>query len=365
MVFPLIGLLGLGAAAVGKPHYDNYAAQTRGNYNQGVMEGIDPNDPNATRNALFGGGLIDGTRFQADSRQAFEGLQGRLQSDRNSRRSAATAAARLNFDRERVMYERNQAEQLADQRRQYNQSLIREHGTPGQIDAINNAFTPPDRLDEVANAVLGSLTAEAYDVTQDPAYIRQSTLNQEAADAALRQSVMDNQFEVQEQRRAADAAAELEQFELEQSYIAEAQPIEDQLQQVDQAIESTLDMSNFGTQFFGTPEATNNRNMVNRLLFAQRMQFVRDNYGDAEPPPAVMESIEGMFPLIANRKTQQNDTEREIIRQNLSVYRQTLGLQLDDLARPLASRGLELPGVTARNALPDGWEVQERSGGNE
>ena len=117
MVLPLLGILGLGAAAAAKPHYDNYAARTRGAYGSEVIDGIDPNNPAATRNALFGGGLLDPQQFQADSRTQFEGMAQRAQSDANSRRAAATsransltaaetARARLRFEENQIAFAR-------------------------------------------------------------------------------------------------------------------------------------------------------------------------------------------------------------------------------------------------------------------
>lgn len=76
MVAPLIGLLGIGlmagAGSALLPHIRNYQKSVAGDYNRDAMRGIDPQDLNATRGALFGAGLIEGPQFLQDARQGFQ-----------------------------------------------------------------------------------------------------------------------------------------------------------------------------------------------------------------------------------------------------------------------------------------------------
>jgi len=153
MVLPLLGLLALGGVAAGAPALRNRDSRIKGQYQAGVLEGVDQSDPNATRSALFGGGLLEGPQFQADSRTAFEGQAGRQQSDINSRRSAGSAAAALAQRVREFDYNVEASEAQAEQMRMSAQWTMENFGTEQQQALANNPFATPQQMDALATEV--------------------------------------------------------------------------------------------------------------------------------------------------------------------------------------------------------------------
>jgi hypothetical protein len=94
-MFPLLGILGLGAAALAKPYYDEWAEERMGRRAGEALEGLG-DDPQAQQKGLLLGGLLDAETyagFGADRQQTAMSLGPQWM-------NAQTARDRLNWDRQ-------------------------------------------------------------------------------------------------------------------------------------------------------------------------------------------------------------------------------------------------------------------------
>jgi len=150
MVLPLLGLLALGAAETFGPGLQNRRKRIAGDYYGEATAGVDPNDPNAMRQALGMGGLLSGSEVQGDLRTGFEGEQTRAQSDLNSRRSAGSAAASLQQRIKEFDYQVASQEAQAAQARASDMWTVENYGTDTEKGLLSNPFITPQASDEIA-----------------------------------------------------------------------------------------------------------------------------------------------------------------------------------------------------------------------
>ena len=309
MVLPVLGLLGLAAGSMALPHVQNYQSKTRGNYGAGLLEDVDREDPAAVSEALFGGGLLNAPQYAGDVRSGFEGVQDRAAAMARQRVSSGPAYMNAQLQREKW------------------ETGTQNPNSPNYIDPFNQWQRQ-----------------QAYNA-ENPSLAEQT--------ASRRLALAEREFDA-EQGAAALERAQMMAVE-DDTYIGARQEVEDDLAAVGSAIDN-LDDASFDLAFWSDTAGLRLRNTINQQIFAQRMQYVRENYGEAEPPPAVMEQISEMFPLIDNDGVLAREGQaRDTVLQNLLRYRSDLMNRAENMSGSFSRvRGRTPPQVFPQNVLPEG-----------
>lgn len=305
VALPILGLLAAAGGQALMPTYRNYAEEKQRRYRSEVREGIlsdvDTTDPNATGRALFMGGLLEPDVFQSDTRTAYEGTQDRFNA----------------LERQRI----------ASGPGYMNAQLARDQWA---VDPLNPESPTYGTMTPYQQATL--------DIQRQNADLGQSRLEMEREAMRLEQARLDAQL--------------MEESVLAQQDFREAaQPLLDQQEQVDFAIRN-LSGANFD-RFLQSEEGYRTTQSINQLIFAQRQEYIRQTYGDREPPPSVQEEVARLFPMI--EPGVRDTTRQQLIMDNLMRLKQDLGDRYRTMTSRMGAQGYPVPEMAPRNVLPEGW----------
>ena len=447
MVLPLMGLIGLGAAAGAKPHWDNYQSNVRGRRTSRLMDeaGLDPQTATPQQMADFGlrHGMLDFDQAVGVSENQRNFDRGVFESDRahewnqfktglNMRKgmdfsaidgpfdAAALTSAHVDMESgnnyaalgpviESGMHAGDQAlgkyqvmpntlamwsnevfgrevtpeEFMANpdlQDQLYYEKFIKVAEQEGMHNALSKWHSGLSYNEAVQKGVADqNMSTVDYVDSVIANYQRKAQANERkrveddmrevnpalhkdfvnpATPAIRKQQIYDEHFKSMQARTAIQAGNAPDPVrEAINNFHVTQQPRADAI--VDAA--EAVDMVNedlFKAYRMLEPEDQQSVDFINRILFAQRMECQKQEYGDAEPGPAIQEKMAEMFPLI--EQTQVGKGKRAArIKQNLRTYLFEQQQALDAERENLARQGIQAPELVGQGSLPAGWSYPQ------
>lgn len=315
-ILPLLGLLGLGVGSFAQPHVENYQNKVRGKYAGGLLDGVDPNNPNQTRDALFGGGLLSGPDFQGDSRTGFEGIQSRDAAMARQRVSSGPgyAAAALAREKWGANIANPNAPNYQDPNAPYDPL---KDDVFGRTIALNEyARDNPAVFDQSTDAGFAQWRAQQDFLRENPSF----------SDQTARMNANNAQVQL-----LASQAALAEKFGVDtaNAYVAEVEPlmrVQDTLAEIRSTIPQ-MDNKLWGN-WLQTTSGSAAKELVERRLFELRQDWINQRVSPGrEPSITLQEEADKRFRVSAGvfdsrdklgafLSTLEYDNQREIERAN-------------------------------------------------